>query len=435
MTYILSIVGAQFGDEGKGKITDMLAEHADIVARSAGGNNAGHTIVKDSQKYALHLLPSGVLYQHTINIIGAGVKFDPLVFQEELVRLKENGINPKILISPEAHCIMEWHVAFDKGSEKSLKDEKIGTTCRGVGPCVESTANRKTAIRVTDLISTKLPERIEKTVKLLLPKLVQYHANFRKFQELPLRRIISMDDDELQVEVEKYIIELIKKYRKVGDYISSFVSAEIVELVNDEHKFILGEGAQGTMLDPLFGTFPDVTSTHPIAGGLCTGLGLGPTKINDVLGIFKAYETRVGEGIFPTELNDKNGERLRKLGAEFGTTTGRPRRCGWFNLDEAKYVVKVNGMTWFALTKLDVLDSFREIKVLVNNKYKTFDGWEADLTSCSRWEELPDNAKEYVQFLEKNLCPMAIVSVGPSREETIIMPEFAKYMKTKGIEL
>jgi len=431
MGYVLSVVGGQFGDEGKGKITDLLASKANVVARSAGGNNAGHTIVKDGKKHAFHLLPSGVLYSHVTNIIGAGVKVDPLTLISELKKLDHK---PNLLISPKANLIMEWHVAFDTGSEKSLGDDKIGTTGRGVGPCCESTANRKTAVRIRDLLSPRLASTIENVAALLIPKLVQFHPRFAKFKSLSMEQITSISDDKLKEELESYTAEIIEKYEAASEILKPYIG-DVTEFLDKGHDFILGEGAQGAMLDPLHGTFPDVTSTHPISGGLCVGLGIGPTAVNDVLGIFKAYETRVGEGIFPTELNDATGEKLRKLGAEFGTTTGRPRRCGWFNLDEAKYVQKINGLTWMVITKLDILDNFDEIKVFTGTKYKSFKGWKTDTTKCARWEDLPEEAMVYLEFLQKELCQLAIVSVGPSDDETIVMPEFNEHLKENGVKI
>ncbi|MBN2457832.1 adenylosuccinate synthase [Candidatus Woesearchaeota archaeon] len=441
MTYVLSLVGGQFGDEGKGKITDLLARYADIVARSSGGNNAGHTIIKKGVKYALHLLPSGVLYKHTTNIIGAGVKIDPFVLIKEIEELKASGITPNLKIAPNAHLITEWHRYFDKGSEKKLGDKKIGTTGRGVGPCAESSANRKTTLRVCDITSINLDSVIDGIVGLILPKLVEFHPYFQRFQHLPLKVIIDKGDPELADEVSRYIKEMTKIYFEAGNQLKDYICKDIAGILNDKkHRFILGEGAQGTMLDPLYGTFPDVTSTHPISGSMCTGLGIGPTMINDTLGIFKAYETRVGEGVFPTELLNGTGEKLREIGNEFGTTTGRPRRCGWFNLCEAKYVVQINSMTWIAMTKPDVFDDFDEINVAVgftNDKthFRTFRGWKTDTTGCKSWDELPNEAKDYFSFLEKELCPIAIISVGPERDQTIVMPGFREHLKKHDIEI
>lgn len=434
MSYILSIVGGQFGDEGKGKITDLLAEKAQVVARSAGGNNAGHTIVKDGKKYAFHLLPSGVLYEDTVNVIGAGVKIDPLVLMKEIKGLRDSGVQPNLRIAPEAHVIMEWHIALDVGSEKSLGDEKIGTTGRGVGPATASTAERKTALRVTDLINDDLPSNIWRIGMMLLPRLVEHHPRFGKFQQMPLSDILKLNDAELKKEFQDYTNGLVKRYKEAAEFLSEYV-ADTVHYVNNEKGFILCEGAQGTMLDPLHGTFPDVTSTHPISGGLCVGLGIGPTKVNDVLGVFKAYETRVGEGPFATELNDRDGEQLRKLGAEFGTTTGRPRRCGWLNMDQAKYAISINGCTWVAITKMDVLDRFDEIKVFHDGKYKKFTGWKKDITRCRGWDSLPMQAQTFLNFIQTNMGRIAMVSVGPSREETIINPEFAEHLKVHGIKI
>ena len=441
MGYCLCIVGGQFGDEGKGKITDILAEHADAVARSAGGNNAGHTIVKDGIKYAFHLLPSGVLYKHTLNLIGPGVKLDPIVLIRELDNLQEKGIRPNLRIAANTHLIMDWHVAIDAGSEKQLGKDKIGTTGRGVGPCSASTAERKTALRAMDLIGPGLEQKINKIVSMMLPDLVMHHPRFGSFRSMSMKGIQEQDDPRLKEEMRAYVKDMLQKYSQAGKRLSSYITGGFVDIVNDpDINFLLGEGAQGTMLDPLHGTFPDVTSTHPIAGGMCTGLGIGPTKVDDVLGVLKAYETRVGEGIFPTELHDKAGERMREIGGEYGTTTGRPRRCGWFNLSEAKYVAKVNGLTWAVITKMDVLDDFETIKVGIEDKegyvsYKEFPGWQENISKCKRYEDLPKDAKDYVDFLEKETCPIAMVSVGPERSQTIIMPKFREHLKGFGIGL
>ncbi len=435
MTYVLSIIGGQFGDEGKGKITDMLAKSADVVARSGGGNNAGHTIVKDGKKFAFHLLPSGVLYDHTINIIGPGVKLDPLKLLEEIEGLKKQGISPNLKISPRAHLIMDWHREFDKGAEARLGDQKIGTTGCGVGPSTEATANRKASLRAQDLASDDFPQKLRSVLNLLLTRLVEYHPSFKKFQKLSIETILRCEDKDLIDGLEDYAKKIEEMYLSAIKTLKPLVT-EIISIVHDKkHKFLLGEGAQGAMLDPLLGTFPDVTSTHPTAGGMCIGLGIGPLDIDDVMGIFKAYETRVGSGPFETELFDQDGEKLRDIGREFGTTTGRPRRCGWFNLDEARYVCQINSISWITLTKLDVLDDFDSIKVLVDGRYKEFPGWNKDLGSCRDWEDLPSEAKAYIEFLKKELGDISIISVGPSVEQTIIMPAFKKRLESFKISI
>jgi len=412
--YVLTTAGGQFGDEGKGKITDMLAEHADIVARSCGSHDADHTISKSGTKHSLHILPSGVFYKNALNVIGAGVLVDPVLLLEELKALQSHSIFPNLGISPHARLIMEWHIAFE---------HKTGY---GAYTCAQTP--REAVIRAKDLLSPKLSEKIRQSAGLLLAWLVESHPRFEKFRKLPMDELHS--DAELSEELDVYAAEIAEKYEDTADELQEYIhDAEL------DCNFLLGEGVQGTMVDPLHGTFPDVVPTHPIAGGFCTGLGMGPTAVDDVLGFFKAYETRIGEGLFPTELRDETGECLRKHGAEFTTTDGRPRRCGWFNLEQAQNAARLNGMTWMAVTKLDVLDQLAAVKVFTGKLYKEFKGWESPTTGCRSWEELPEEAKVFLEYIQKELCPMAFVSVGPAREQTIVMPEFAEHLAAKGISM
>ena len=421
------IVGTQWGDEGKGKIVDFLTEKADVVARYQGGNNAGHTVVIKTEKYILHLIPSGVLHKNKKCIIGNGVVIDPAALIEEMDGLKKRGINinKNLLISKNANVIMPYHIALDKGNENKKGNKKIGTTGRGIGPSYTDKIARF-GIRMMDLLS---PEVFKEKLKTNLSA-----ANFlleNLYKTAPLS--------------EK---EIYKQYMKYAERLAPYI-ADTDLIINKEitsGKKLLFEGAQGTLLDIDHGTYPFVTSSNTIAGGACTGLGVGPTKIKKVLGVVKAYTTRVGEGPFPTELKDSLGEALRQKGGEFGATTGRPRRCGWLDILILKHAIRINGLTGLAITKLDILDGFDKLKICVGYKYKgkrytefpkeidvlnnctpvyeTVEGWKESTLGIKDFNRLPANAKKYIRTIEKMLdIKVHIISTGQKRDEIIVLKE------------
>ncbi|MFZ5516397.1 MAG: adenylosuccinate synthase [Candidatus Zhuqueibacterota bacterium] len=422
------IVGAQWGDEGKGKIVDLLSSKADIVARYQGGANAGHSIVIHGKKRVLHLVPSGILHPGTICLIGNGVVIDPIVFLEEIELLQSQGVqcDGRVFISPMAHVILPYHKLLDKIQEECFGAKQIGTTGRGIGPSYVDKFNRS-GIRVADLLNE--PVLLEK----LTSNLEQKQYLYSEVQEL-----VSLDKERL-------LAEYIAIGKRIGRYIAD-VSIILDEAIKADKKVLL-EGAQGTLLDIDFGTYPYVTSSNPISGGACTGLGLGPTKIDRVIGIIKTYTTRVGNGPFPTEFSPEMADIMRNLGQEFGATTGRPRRCGWFDAVVANYAVRINGLDCFAITKLDVLDTLREIKVCVaysfENKtlhnfpteqdtlskcvpeYLTLPGWNESTANITKFEQLPTNAKKLLATIEELTgTSVAIVSVGQDRTQTIIRDSF-----------
>ncbi|MDT0548569.1 MULTISPECIES: adenylosuccinate synthase [Streptomyces] len=423
----LVLLGAQWGDEGKGKATDLLGGSVDYVVRYQGGNNAGHTVVVGDQKYALHLLPSGILSPGCTPVIGNGVVVDPAVLLSELSGLNARGIDTsKLLISGNAHLITPYHTTLDKVSERFLGKRKIGTTGRGIGPAYADKINR-VGIRVQDIFDESiLRQKVEAALDLknqLLAKLYN-------------RRAIA---------VEQVVEELLG----YADQLRGFV-ADTTLILNDaidDGQVVLFEGGQGTLLDVDHGTYPFVTSSNPTAGGACTGTGVGPTKINRVIGILKAYTTRVGAGPFPTELFDEDGDKLRTIGGERGVTTGRDRRCGWFDAVIARYATRVNGLTDFFLTKLDVLTGWERIPVCVAYEidgkrvdelpysqtdfhhakpiYETLPGWSEDITQAKTFDQLPKNAQKYVQALEEmSGAPISAIGVGPGRDETIQINSF-----------
>lgn len=417
------IVGGQWGDEGKGKIVDILSESHDVVARYQGGANAGHTIQINGRKFVLHLIPSGILRDDVICVIGNGVVIDPAALLEEIELLRQNNISVegRLFISQNAHLIMPWHKIIDSLNEKGKS--KIGTTGKGIGPCYIDKYARK-GIRIIDLLD---PVKLERKIRENLEEKNNLLADYYKSERL---------------DVEKIVETYLAFDRAIDPYIKD-VPAYLNKAIADG-KSVLLEGAQGALLDVDHGTYPYVTSSHPTSGGACTGTGIPPTKINEVTAIIKAYTTRVGEGPFPTELLDETGEKLRAKGFEFGATTGRPRRCGWFDAFLVKYSSMVNGTTSVALTKMDVLDSFPEIKVatgyihkgkLLSNfpvdcdilnecepVYETVEGWNCDTSGCTSWNDLPDKAKKFIDFIsEKAGMKVAIVSVGPNREQTFFV--------------
>ncbi|MEH2304683.1 adenylosuccinate synthase [Nostoc sp.] len=420
------VIGAQWGDEGKGKITDLLSRSADVVVRYQGGVNAGHTIVVKGQTFKLHLIPSGILYPNTDCIIGCGTVIDPQILIAELDQLKELNISTDhLLISETAHVTMPYHRLIDQASEERRGSHKIGTTGRGIGPTYADKSER-TGIRVLDLMNPdELREQLEWTIN---------------YKNVILEKLYNLPPLNPQEVIEQYLgyAERLRPY--VID-----TSLKIYDAIQ-RRRNILFEGAQGTLLDLDHGTYPYVTSSNPVAGGACVGTGVGPTMIDRVIGVSKAYTTRVGEGPFPTELDGELGELLCDRGAEFGTTTGRKRRCGWFDAVIGRYAVRINGMDCMALTKLDVLDELEEIKVCVAYDidgqrsehfptssrqfarcrpiYKTLPGWKVSTTECRTLEDLPQQALDYLKFLAELMeVPIAIVSLGASRDQTIIVED------------
>jgi len=414
------LVGCQWGDEGKGKIVDILSENYDIVTRYQGGANAGHTVEIGDNQYILHLIPSGILRNNVKCVIGNGVVVDPIALLEEIKLLKENGINVegRLFISHNAHLIMPYHKLLDSISESSKK--KIGTTGRGIGPCYIDKYARK-GIRIVDLLNRKILER-------------KIRDNLEEKNAL-LKKVY----DHVGLDADKIINEYIQFDKAIVKYITD-VPLMLNNSIRDG-KSILLEGAQGALLDVDHGTYPYVTSSSPTSGGACTGSGIPPNKITSVFGIVKAYTTRVGNGPFPTELTNDEGEKLRKEGAEYGATTGRPRRCGWFDAFLVGYSAMINGIDSVAITKLDVLGTFESIKVCVGYKlngkslnsfptdveklnniipvYETLDGWMEDISKCKSYDELPQKTKDYLEFISDHAnIKIEIISVGPKRKQT-----------------
>lgn len=416
------LLGLQWGDEGKGKIVDVLTKNYDIIARFQGGPNAGHTLIFDGNKHVLHTIPSGIFHDRAINIVGNGVVIDPVIFQKELENLSPYNIDfkSKLLISRKAHLILPTHRLLDAASETSKGKAKIGSTLKGIGPTYMDKTGRN-GMRVGDLEledwKTKYNALTEKHLKML------------DYFEVD----IQFDLKELEIQFCK-AVEVLKQLTFID-------SEEYLFNAMQNGKTILAEGAQGSLLDIDFGTYPFVTSSNTTAAGACTGLGVAPNKIGEVFGIFKAYTTRVGSGPFPTELFDKDGKTMAKVGHEFGATTGRARRCGWLDLVALKYAVQINGVTQLNMMKGDVLSGFDTLKVCTSYNYKgkkithlpyniepenvsvnytEFKGWQADLTKMESADQLPKNLIAYIDFIEKELqVPIKIVSVGPDRKQTI----------------
>ena len=416
------LVGAQWGDEGKGKATDLLGGRVDYVVRYQGGNNAGHTVVIGDKKFALHLLPSGILTPEVTPVIGNGVVIDAGVLFKEIEGLEAQGINTsKLLISANAHLITSYHVTLDKVTERFLGNSKIGTTGRGIGPTYADKISR-VGIRVQDLFDEKiLRAKVEGALTNKNQTLVKVFN----------RRAISVDE---------VVDELLGYVDRLRPYVAD--TALVLNKALDENKVVLLEGGQGTLLDVDHGTYPFVTSSNPTAGGACAGSGIGPTKITGVIGILKAYTTRVGSGPFPTELLDEDGEKLRTIGGERGVTTGRPRRCGWFDAPIARYATRVNGLTDIFLTKLDVLTGWEKIPVCVaydiDGKrseelpmtqtefhhakpiYEYLPGWQEDISGAKSLSDLPANAQAYVKYLEEiSGTRISAIGVGQDRDATI----------------
>ncbi len=423
MTTVVA-VGAQWGDEGKGKIVDWLAPRADLVARFQGGNNAGHTLVVDGEKTILHVVPSGILHPGSVNLIGPGVVIDPAILLKEIEALTERGIlrDPsRLRLSGRAHVILEWHRALDGAREDAAGEDAIGTTKRGIGPAYEDKVARR-GIRVADLLQ---PETLRDKLDRI--------ATAKNFELTKLYGAEPVDVDAL----ERDCVEWGRRLQPYVDH-----TGRILDVALREGKSVLFEGAQGTFLDIDHGTYPFVTSSNCVAGAVCTGSGVGPTRIDRVLGITKAYTTRVGGGPFPTELEDAMGEKLRQAGSEFGATTGRPRRCGWLDAVMLREAVTVNGITHLAINKLDILSGFEEIQVAVQYRidgkltndfpmtldeleraepvYESRPGWREDVSGVREYAELPGNARRYIEYIERLLdVPAAFISVGPGRDATI----------------
>ena len=417
------IIGAQWGDEGKGKATDLLAEHIDYVVKFNGGNNAGHTVVIGSEKYALHLLPSGILTPGVVPVISNGVVIDPAVLFQELDALNARGIDTsKLRISANAHVITSYHVTIDKVTERFLGKRAIGTTGRGIGPTYADKINR-IGIRIQDLFDESILR--QKVEAALVSK----------------NNLLTKVYNRAAIKTEAVVAELLG----FAERLRPFVGDTALELHQalEANKVVLFEGGQATMLDVDHGTYPFVTSSNATAGGASTGSGVGPSQLKSIIGIVKAYTTRVGSGPFPTELFDESGEFLRSTGHEFGTTTGRPRRCGWYDAPIARYSARINGLTDFVLTKLDVLTGLKEIPVCVAYEvdgvrheevpvsqsdfhhakpiYENFPGWSEDISNCRTFEELPKNAQDYILAVEKlSGCRISAIGVGPARDAIIV---------------
>ncbi len=417
------VVGTQWGDEGKGKYIDMLAEQSDIIVRFSGGNNAGHTIVANGAKYALHLIPSGILHTDKTCIIGNGVVVDPAVLLKEMSGLNERGITTDhLLISDRAHLIMPYHIGLDELQENFRGNNSIGTTKRGIGPCYADKIERS-GIRMCDLIDK---DEFIKKVK----------ANL-ELKNLIIEKVYGGKSYQAEAIIEEYLgyADKLKKY--ITDTTS--LLAEAI----DEGKNILFEGAQANFLDIDFGTYPFVTSSNPISGGVCTGSGLGPIYINEVYGVLKAYTSRVGAGPFPTEQNNETGDTIRELGWEYGTTTGRPRRCGWLDTVMIKYAAKINGLTALAINHVDTIGKLKEIKLCTGYKYngqtiryfpaslnelakcepiyEVFEPWNEDITNIKSFDKLPENARKYLNRIEELVgVKIGLIGVGKDREHVIV---------------
>ncbi|HEY0894930.1 MAG TPA: adenylosuccinate synthase [Sphingobacteriaceae bacterium] len=418
------LLGLQWGDEGKGKIVDVLSPEYDLIARFQGGPNAGHTLEFDNQKYVLNTIPSGIFNKDTMNLIGNGVVIDPIILRRELDNLKKSGHDPvaenKLVIARKAHLILPTHQLLDAASESKMGEGKIGSTLKGIGPTYMDKTGRN-GLRVGDTMLPDFRERYNKLVEKHKSILIHYG-------EIP-------DFSEREAAFFE-AVELLKQIPQVD-------SEHFVNQYLREGKSVLAEGAQGTLLDIDFGSYPFVTSSNTTTAGACTGLGVAPQKIGSVIGIFKAYCTRVGGGPFPTELNDATGEELRKTGNEFGATTGRPRRCGWIDIPALKYAIMLNGVTELVMTKADVLSDFDTIYACTHYKYngevidympydinavlpepvyEAIPGWKEDLTQVKSPEQLPENLQAYISYLEKHVgVPVKYLSVGPDRVQTLVL--------------
>jgi adenylosuccinate synthase len=424
MSSVDVLLGLQWGDEGKGKIVDVLSPTYSMIARFQGGPNAGHTLEFEGKKYVLNTIPSGVFNPNTLNLIGNGVVIDPVIFKREIDNLKTNGYDPiatnKLVISKKAHLILPTHRLLDAASESKMGNSKIGSTLKGIGPTYQDKIGRS-GLRVGDTMLPDFKERYEKLLAKHLETLSHY----------------NIDIDYKEYEAQWFEgIELLKAMKQVD-------AEHLVNQYLAENKKVLAEGAQGTLLDIDFGSYPYVTSSNTTSAGACTGLGAAPNKLGSIIGIFKAYCTRVGGGPFPTELDNDLGEELRRIGHEFGATTGRPRRCGWIDLPALKYAIMLNGVTELVMTKADVLSGFEKIyacthyiyngetidympfdivSVTATPVYKEIDGWKEDLTQIREINEIPVKLMAYIKYLEKELgVPVKYLSVGPDRKQTLIL--------------
>ncbi|MDP4209344.1 MAG: adenylosuccinate synthase [Bacteroidota bacterium] len=412
------LLGLQWGDEGKGKIVDVLTPKYDVIARFQGGPNAGHSLEFNDIKHVLHTIPSGIFHPEKVNIIGNGVVIDPVIFRKEIEGLKKFNINfNQLFISKKAHLILPTHRLLDAASEAAKGATKIGSTLKGIGPTYMDKTGRN-GLRVGDIFASDFQQRYDNLKNKHIEMLNNYNFKF----------------DLTEYEADWFRgVESIREFQAVD-------SEYMVNKFLAEDKSVLAEGAQGTLLDIDFGSYPYVTSSNTICAGACTGLGIGPNKVGEVLGIVKAYCTRVGSGPFPTELFDETGDKLRQVGREFGATTGRPRRCGWLDLPALKYSIMINGVTQMILTKSDILSEFDTIKVCVAYKingevteqlpydvnlpiepvYKEFKGWKKDIAKATSMSDLPQELVDYIRFVEDEVkVPFSIISVGPDRKETI----------------
>lgn len=424
------VVGSQWGDEGKGKIVDLFGEKFDIIVRYQGGHNAGHTVSIDGRRYILHLIPSGIIHPETICVIGNGVVVDPYALLEEIGTLNELGISVRgrLYLSNRAHVIMPYHRALEKADEEARAEDKIGTTSRGIGPCYEDKMARR-GIRVSDLLDAEL-----------LRYKIYENVGYKNKILAQLYAAAPLEPEEIH-----------RSYLEATDKLKEFITdtAEFLNQKIDEGKSVLFEGAQGTLLDVDYGTYPFVTASSATAGGACTGTGVGPTRIDGVVGIAKAYTTRVGAGPLPTELTDEIGRYIRERGAEYGASTGRPRRCGWFDAVVVRYAKIINHIDTIVLTKLDVLDELPEINVCVGYSYKgsrlrhfptdlnvlkqcqpvytTLKGWNSKSSGITTFQDLPERAKDYLKLISDFIeAEISVVSIGPDRKETIITEEISK---------
>jgi adenylosuccinate synthase len=422
---VTAVVGAQWGDEGKGKIVDILSAGMNYVVRYQGGANAGHTINLQNRQYILHLVPSGILHPQSVCVIGNGVVIDPQALMNEIRFLEEKGIGIKgrLYISDRAHILFPFHKHLDQLNESRGEAYRIGTTGRGIGPAYVDKYNRS-GIRIIELVNK------DEYLKKIHARLEEVNALLEKIYDQPPLKIAESE----------------KQYLKYREFILPFITdtSVMINRAIENEKRILLEGAQGTLLDVDHGTYPYVTSSSPVSGGASTGAGIGPNRIDEIIGVVKAYTTRVGEGPFPTELNDDAGEYFRSVGKEFGATTGRPRRCGWFDCVITRYAARINGLTSLAVTKMDVLDELTEIKICTGYKYRgevirefpadnailqncepvyeSIPGWKTNLKKIKDYNSLPENAKNYIDRIEQeSAVPVSMVSVGAKRSETIVM--------------
>lgn len=416
------VVGTQWGDEGKGKIVDVLGDKVDYVVRFQGGNNAGHTVVVDGKKHILHLLPSGVLHRQSKCIIGPGVVVDPFVFLEEIAVIEKGGLNTDhVFISERAHLIMPYHIALDKYQEEYKKENKVGTTKRGIGPCYADKFQR-IGLRVGDLLDFEtFKEKLTFTLKMKNEEIVKLYGG----------EAFDLD-------------KMIKDFETIRETLLPRIIDAVEEVNNalDKDKFVLFEGAQAAMLDINYGTYPYVTSSSPTSAGVCAGAGVSPKKLDRIVGVVKAYSTRVGEGPFVTEQLNEDGDLIRSNGAEYGATTGRPRRCGWLDLVVVKHAARINGLTDLVITKVDILSGMKELPVCVGYEidgkvydyvpasvekvakakpvYEVYPGWDEDISKVATWDELPENCKKYLKKIEEfTNTRISMVSVGPGREHNI----------------